>query len=368
MAQPFSIGAESALIDGVITSASIEITDGFITSVITSPPSLSGDVTLVEGVLSPGLIDCQLNGIAEVNFFDADKTEMERALALLARHGVTSCTPSMISAPIGELVAAINGSDCGESSVTGLVRARHLGYHIEGPFLSEDFARAHNARFFVEPTRENLLPLLDTHRIAIVTLAPERAGALDAIASIREAGSIASVGHSGADFQQMVDAVAAGLNMVTHLFNGMNKDIDQGIIRAARELEQLTIGFIADGIHNDGNRIRWAFENLSERIALVTDSLSNRLGDEVVTARADGGGYRSDGTLAGSRLTLDQVIARAVASGVPLAQALLSATRVPARLLGRGDLGEIAVGARADLTLFTEGGSIRTWVGGVEVA
>ncbi len=370
MAQPFSIGAESALIDGVITSASIEVTDGFISSVDVGlePEKLSDDLILTSGTLSPGFIDCQLNGIGEINFFDADKSEMERALALLARHGVTSCTPSMISAPIGELVAAIKASDCGESSFTGLVRARHLGYHIEGPFLSEDFARAHNARFFVDPTRENLLPLLETARIAIVTLAPERTGALEAIASIRESGAIASVGHSGADFQQIVDAVAVGLNMVTHLFNGMNKDVNQGIIRAALELDQLTIGFIADGVHNHEEQIRWAFENMSERITLVTDSLSNRLGDEVVTARADGGGYRTDGTLAGSRLTLDHVIAHAISSGVPLAQALLSATRVPARLLGRGDLGEIAVGARADLTLFTEGGSIRTWVGGVEVA
>lgn len=368
MAKPFSIGAERALIDGVITSASIEISDGFISSVALAPEKLSGDLILTSGTLSPGFIDCQLNGVADINFFDADRTEMERALALLARHGVTACTPSMISAPIGELVAAVNASDCGETNLSGLARARHLGYHIEGPFLADDFSRAHNAQFFLDPTTENISPLLETQRISILTLAPERTGALDAITVIREAGAVASVGHSSATYEQMNEAVAAGLNMVTHLFNGMDKDVDQGIIRAARELNELTIGLIADGIHNDGERVGWAFEHCQQRIALVTDSLSNRLGDEPVIAREDGGGYRSDGTLAGSTLTLDRVIARSVAMGVPIEQALVSATRVPARLLGREDLGEIKVGARADLTLFTESGSIRTWIGGVEVA
>ncbi len=368
MAKPFSIGAERALINGAITSASIEITEGYITSIAIAPAELSGDIKLTTGVLSPGFIDCQLNGIADINFFDADKEEMERALAILARHGVTACTPSMISAPVGELIAAVIASDCGESSRTGVVRARHLGYHIEGPFLANDFSRAHKSEFFLDPFRENIAPLLNTDRIAIITIAPERVGALDAISAIREAGAIASVGHSGASYHQMIEAVAAGLNMVTHLFNGMDKNVNEGIIRAARECEQLTIGFIADGIHNDEPRVRWTFENVHERIALVTDSLSDRLGDEPVVTRDDGGGYRTDGTLAGSRLTLDQVVARTVAMGVPLHQALLSATRVPARLLGRDDLGEIKVGARADLTLFTESGSIRTWVGGVEVA
>lgn len=367
MKASFSIGAERALINGEITSASIEITGGVITAI--SPNHKSSDVLLSEGVLSPGFIDCQINGIADINFFDADIEKMERALSLLTRHGVTACTPSMISAPVGELVAAMSASDCGERGSPASPRARHLGYHIEGPFLAESFSRAHDQKFFLDPLPENLNPLLASGRIAIITLAPERDGALDAIAAIRQSGAVASAGHSQASFEQMVDAVAAGLNMITHLFNGMDKNIDAGIVRAASELDALTVGFIGDGIHNDQERVQWAYRAFSERIALVTDSLSNVLGDQEVFVRGThGGGYRADGTLAGSTLTLDQVLVRAVAMGVPLNQALMSATRTPARLLGREDLGEIRVGARADLTLFTESGSIRTWIDGVEVA
>ena len=368
----FSIGAERALINGELTSASIEISHGIITKVISAPSTLTGDILLKEsdGALSPGFIDLQINGIADINFFDADKKELERALVALAQSGVTACTPSMISAPIGELVAAIEASDCGEVSPAGIARSRHLGYHIEGPFLADYFSRAHDARFFLDPIPQHLDPLLETGRVSIITLAPERARALDAIAAMREAGVIASAGHSGATFEQMVDAVAAGLSMITHLFNGMEKNKSEGIVRAASELRELTVGFIADGIHNQSEQIKWAFETLGDRLALVTDALGPMLGDQPVErdAQGKGGAYRKDGTLAGSTFTLDKVIARAVELGAPLQQALLSATRTPARLLGRADLGEIKVGALADLTFFSNSGSIRTWIGGVEVA
>lgn len=366
----FSIAAERALIDGEVTSATIEISHGIITKVIAKPAEISGDILITDGVLTPGFIDLQINGISDINFFDADKKDLERGLTLLAQSGVTSCTPSIISAPIGELVAAIEASDCGEVMPEGIARTRHLGYHIEGPFLADGFSRAHDARYFLDPTPEHLAPLLEMGRVSIITLAPERAYAIDAIAAMRKAGVIASAGHSGATFEQMVDAVAAGLSMITHLFNGMAKDKSAGIIRAASELRELTVGFIADGIHNHSEQITWAFETLGDRLALVTDALGPRLGDQPVEsdAQGNGGGYRKDGTLAGSTFTLDKVVARAVEMGAPLNRALLSATRTPARLLGRADLGEIKVGALADLTCFSNSGSIRTWIGGVEVA
>ena len=364
MSNSFSIGAEQALVNGEIVPASIVVKDGVIASVDIAPSHFSCDIMITDGVLSPGFIDCQINGVGEINFFDADKNELALALTTLARHGVTSCTPSMISAPIGELVSAIRQSDCGE---IGLGRARHLGYHIEGPFLADQFARAHNSRYFSDPTTELLEPLLDTGRIAIITLAPERHGAPSVIERAAAAGVIVSAGHSGATFDQMRIAHQAGLSMITHLFNGMSKKLDEGIVRAAQEISDVTVGLIADGIHNDKEKVRWAFNVMADRIALVTDALATRIGDQEIHVR-DGGGYRKDGTLAGSTLTLDQVVARAVAMGVPLAQALTSATAIPARLLGRHNLGEIKVGALADLTCFTEGGSIRTWIGGVEVS
>ena len=74
---------------------------------------------------------------------------------------------------------------------------------------------------------------------------------------------------------------------------------------------------------------------------------------------------RPDGTIAGANLRLDDAVARAVALGVPPADAIEAASRVPADVLGRDDLGRIEVGAAADLVWLGPGMRARaTWIGG----
>jgi N-acetylglucosamine-6-phosphate deacetylase len=74
---------------------------------------------------------------------------------------------------------------------------------------------------------------------------------------------------------------------------------------------------------------------------------------------------RSDGTLAGANLRLDDAVARAVAIGVSPETAIEAASRVPADLLGRRDLGRIEPGACADLVWLDDAFRARaTWVGG----
>jgi N-acetylglucosamine-6-phosphate deacetylase len=73
-----------------------------------------------------------------------------------------------------------------------------------------------------------------------------------------------------------------------------------------------------------------------------------------------------DGVLAGSVLTLDRAV-RNVAkfANLKLQQAIRLATVNPARVLGLGDVGIIAPGARADFVVLTPQGSVeRTIVAG----
>jgi N-acetylglucosamine-6-phosphate deacetylase len=65
---------------------------------------------------------------------------------------------------------------------------------------------------------------------------------------------------------------------------------------------------------------------------------------------------------------MDQAVANAVASGLGLAEAVAAATRIPADLIGRPDLGRLAPGAAADLAWL--GDDLRTraaWVGGQRI-
>jgi N-acetylglucosamine-6-phosphate deacetylase len=77
---------------------------------------------------------------------------------------------------------------------------------------------------------------------------------------------------------------------------------------------------------------------------------------------------RPDGTLAGSALRMDRAVANTVAVGLGLAEAVAAASRIPADLIGRPDLGRLAAGAAADLAWLGDDLRTRaTWVGGEQV-
>ncbi|HEX2299885.1 MAG TPA: amidohydrolase family protein, partial [Pseudonocardiaceae bacterium] len=116
-----------------------------------------------------------------------------------------------------------------------------------------------------------------------------------------------------------------------------------------------------------------AFAAAPGRIVLVTDAVAAAgmppgcyvLGDQPVVVEAGRPPVRDDGTLAGSGLRLDEAVANAVALGVDVVTAVAAASRVPADLLGRTDLGRIMPGAAADMVWLGDDLRARaTWIGG----
>ena len=74
---------------------------------------------------------------------------------------------------------------------------------------------------------------------------------------------------------------------------------------------------------------------------------------------------REDGTLAGSGLRMDAAVANLVTAGIGLAEAVAAASRIPADLIRRPDLGRIEPGAAADLAWLGDDMRTRaTWIGG----
>jgi N-acetylglucosamine-6-phosphate deacetylase len=108
-------------------------------------------------------------------------------------------------------------------------------------------------------------------------------------------------------------------------------------------------------------------------VVLVTDAVAAAgmppgdydLGGQELAVDPLGLPRRVDGTIAGSGLRLDAAVANAVTSGVELRAAVDAATRLPADLVGRSDLGRIAPGAVADLVWLGDDLTTRaTWIGG----
>ena len=255
-----------------------------------------------------------------------------------------------------------------------------LGIHLEGPFLSERRRGAHNAAYLRDPDPDAVDALLDAAPglVRIVTLAPERRGGLDAVRRLVEAGVLVSVGHSDALGEQVYAAADAGARMVTHLFNAQRPlhHREPGVVGAALSDQRLTAGLIVDLHHVNAEACRIAFASAPGRIVLVTDAAAPagmppgryELGGEPVVLEPGQPPLREDGTIAGSSLALDEGVANAVGIGIDLLTAVEAATRIPADLVGRADLGRIEPGARADLVWLGEDlRAASTWIKGVPV-
>jgi N-acetylglucosamine-6-phosphate deacetylase len=188
---------------------------------------------------------------------------------------------------------------------------------------------------------------------------------------------VVSVGHSEATADQVAAAADAGARMVTHLFNGQPSlnHREPGVIGQALADPRFTSGLIADLHHVAAPVCKIVFNAAPGRIAIVTDAAScagmppgrYQLGGQPIELPPGDGvpPTRLDGTLAGSALRMDVGVANMVAAGVDLGDAVAAATRVPADLIGRPDLGRIARGATADLVWLGEDLHTQaTWVAG----
>jgi N-acetylglucosamine-6-phosphate deacetylase len=365
----------------VLAPGAVAIEDGRVVEILDRRPRPGpGHLALDRGVLAPGLIDLQLNGAFGVDLVDADPDGWERVLCGLPSTGVTALLATFISAPVGDLAAAMGRAVAARAAAGGRPGSRLLGVHLEGPFLSERRRGAHDASYLVDPTSELVERVIEAGAgvLELLTLAPEREGAIEATKRLAGAGVLVSVGHSDALAEQVAAAADAGARMVTHVFNAQRglHHREPGVAGQALADERLACGLIADLHHVHPAICRVVMEAARGRVALVTDAVSAlgmppgryELGSEVVELHEGSPPLRADGRLAGSNLRLDEAVGNVVGLGIDPMRAVEAATRVPADLLGVADLGRLEPGARADLVWLSDSWrALATWVDGVQV-
>jgi N-acetylglucosamine-6-phosphate deacetylase len=365
--------AESPIVaPGYVTTAG-----GVITTVGQGAPPRTPDVALPDGVLLPGFVDLQVNGYFGEEFLTSGADGWARVTTRLPQTGTTAFLPTFVTAPPGVLAAGLRAA----SAVIPVLPAgaRVLGVHVEGPFISPAWKGAHNEAWITEPTAGAVDELLDAGRgvLRLVTLAPERRGGMAAVTALTEAGVLVSVGHSDATARQVAEAADRGARMVTHLFNAQRPmhHREPGVVGQALTDQRITSGLIADMHHVSPQVCVLAFRAAPGRICAVTDAAacagmppgSYKLGGEPIELPPGDGEppVRADGTLAGSGLRMDAAVGNLVTAGVGLSEAVRAATRVPADLIGRPDIGRIAPGAAADLAWLGDDMRTRaTWIGG----
>ena len=363
----------------VMTPGYVAIADGVITDVGAGPPPRAADLELSTGALLPGLVDLQVNGYFGVDLQAAGADGWAQVVTRLPETGTTAFLPTFITAPIDELSAALRGAVGLAPALALTGGARVLGVHVEGPFIAPSRRGAHNEAWITTASPAAVTDLLAAGRglLTMITLAPERDGGMAAVDQFTRAGVLVSVGHSDATARQVASAVDRGARMVTHLFDGQRPlhHREPGVVGQALADRRLTSGLIADLWHVCAEVCGIAFTAAPGRICIVTDAAACAgmppghylLGGEPIELPPGDGvpPVRADGTLAGSGLRMDMGVANMITAGVGLADAVAAATRIPADLIGRPDIGRIARGAAADLAWLGDDMRTRaTWVGG----
>jgi N-acetylglucosamine-6-phosphate deacetylase len=346
------LGVAASIVRGELLRGDVELDEGRVARV-----GIGGGGT---GLAVPGFVDLQVNGYAGVDLL----TEPERwrdVDLMLARIGVTTWQPTLVSAPPDETVRALD--------------AIELGVHLEGPFVA--LPGAHRRECLRPPDLGRLGTLLDRGRVTTMTIAPELSGALDLVGELRARGVVVSLGHSAADAATAHSAFDAGASTVTHLFNAMRlfAHRDPGLAGAALAREDVLVQLICDGLHLADETVLLAWRAARGRFAVVSDATAAagqgdgrfQLGGTEIEVK-DGVARTADGALAGSTCTLPEVVRRLVSLRVPLAEAVDAATRVPARILGRTDIGVLEPGARGDVVVLDDDLCVtRIFRGGQEV-
>lgn len=209
-----------------------------------------------DGWIAPAFFDVQINGGQGIGFTSPTLTvDQVRTVADLCRtHGIGGFLPTVITSGFDTLAHAFTTLRTAVEQDRELVD-RIPGFHLEGPyFCPDDGPRgAHPKQHVRDPDPDEFRRLQDAAggRIRLVTLAPERPGAIPFIEQLSAAGVLVSIGHTAATGQQIADAVRAGAKFSTHLGNGCHATLPRHDNYIWEQLanDALTASLIADGHH-----------------------------------------------------------------------------------------------------------------------
>ena len=334
------------------------------------------DAKVLDGngyILTSGLVDIHNHGGAGSSYGDSPEA-IRTARRLHLEHGITRQLLSLVTASAEVLISQIHLA-AAEIRRDPTI----LGIHLEGPFLARDYCGAHDPALLRDPDPDLVERLLDAAdgTVREVTMAPERAHFAESAQILRDAGVVVAVGHTAATFEQTRAAIDAGATLLTHAFNGMPGVHHRapGPVFAFVEDPGSWLEVINDGAHVRPEVIRMLCGLAPGRVALVSDAMAAtgvgdgryRLGDLDVEVEAGVARLTDGKAIAGSTITLDVGIARAVQDvGLSPLAAIEAATAVPAQILGVADrFGRLEPGYVADAVLFDQDWQVRSvWIDG----
>ncbi len=297
------------------------------------------------GYILPGGIDIHVHGGGGRDFMEATEEAFVTAVEAHRRHGTTSMFPTLSSSPFELIKAAAQVcSRLVDDPYSGV-----LGLHLEGPYFSPKMAGAQMPEIIRIPSPMEYVALVEEFPcIRRWDAAPELPGADDFARFITSRGVVAALGHTEAQYNDVVKAYESGYTLATHFYNAMTTSHKNGVYKHEGTVESvylidgMNVEVIADGIHVPPIMIKLVhkFKGIG-RMCLITDALACSASNSTTAfdprVIIDGGvcKLRDGSAIAGSIATMDRLIKTAVKeAGLPIEDVARMVSETPALIMG----------------------------------
>lgn len=326
--------------------------------------------------LAPGFVELHSHGAGGADFMDGTLEGFTDACNTHLQHGTTTLLPTALAATKEEILRSIDSFRQAKTALAGKSLYLH-GLHMEGPYLNKQQCGAIDPNYIRNPDPAEYEMFLEYGRDAIArwTLAVELDGATRFAERLVEQGILPSIGHSNAEYAQVLEAFHHGVTHTTHLYSAMSTIVRRsgfrhsGVLESAFCIPDMTVEIIADGCHLPVELLEMVYRVKGvEHVALTCDSMrcagqdvkESILGSlengQKVIIEDDVAKLMDRSAFAGSIATDDRLIrVMHQKAGVPLVDAVRMMTQTPADIIGIGKRkGSVEQGKDADLVCFNE--------------
>lgn len=345
--------------------ATIEIENGKIKEIL--PYGVENAKDYGDKRILPGLIDIHCHGYKGMTCNEVTRDGMRLWAHDLLQEGCTSFEATTSTAAMEDLDRSFPIlADIMDEGTDG---AEIIGIHIEGPLISPEFRGAQELTQLVKPSVEIIekWQKLARGKINYVAIAPEMDDDHATIKYCAEHGIRVALGHTGASYEECLQASFDGATSFTHTYNGMKglHHREPGVVGAALSLDNMYAELIGDGVHVNFVPAKiLAHAKGKDKLILITDSVQVKglpmgfygKGLDTVEVKADGCAYLPSGKLAGSSNKLiDEVKKLIEIACVDQVTVINAATKNPAEYLGLGHKkGQLLKGYDSDIIVIDD--------------
>lgn len=235
-----------------------------------------------DNIVLPGFIDQHTHGWGRGSFlYENNEESLRMMIEDQAKEGVTGFLATTFTDSLENIHQSINAAN--EVLKNHNKGTKLLGLHIEGPFINKKYKGAQKEEYCLDPDVDVMKGFIekceDPHLIKLITIAPELPNAKKLIEFCRQNGIQVSAGHTGATFEEILEAKKWGVSGVTHMYSAMTglHHRNPGVVGAALFNQDLYCEFAKQ----TGITVRHEVFNLtyqvktSDRIIMTTDCLGN---------------------------------------------------------------------------------------------